>query len=54
MCETDAIKVKGDQTRIRFRFETDGSINAKDVLLKGLKILEERFEHMREQVSALE
>ncbi|HIH01063.1 TPA: DNA-directed RNA polymerase subunit D [Thermoplasmata archaeon] len=54
MCETEAIRVKGDPTRILFRFETDGSINAKDVLLKGLNILEERFEQLREQVSALE
>jgi DNA-directed RNA polymerase subunit D len=54
MCETEAIKVKGDPTKILFRFETDGSISAKDVLLKGLKVLEEQFEHVREQISSLE
>ena len=54
MCEVDAIKVTGDPTKIVFRFETDGSMAAKDVLLKGLSILEEQFEHLREQVSSLE
>ncbi len=54
MCEVDAIKVTGDQTKLVFRFETDGSMDAKAVLLKGLSILEEQFEHLREKVSALE
>ncbi len=54
MCETEAIKVTGDQSKILFRFETDGSIPAKDVLLKGLRMLEEGFEQVREQVSSLE
>ena len=54
MCEVDAIKVTGDPTKVVFRFETDGSMAAKDVLLKGLSILEEQFEHLREQVSSLE
>lgn len=53
MCETEAITVTGDPTKILFRFETDGSVSAKDILLNGLKILEERFEHVREQISAL-
>ena len=54
MCEVDAIKITGDPTKIVFRFETDGSMAAKDILLKGLSILEERFEGLREQLSALE
>jgi len=54
MCEVDAIKVTGDPTKLVFRFETDGSMDAKVILLKGLSILEEQFEHLREQMSALE
>ncbi|MDH3365456.1 MAG: DNA-directed RNA polymerase subunit D [Thermoplasmata archaeon] len=54
MCEVDAIKVTGDPSKLVFRFETDGSMDAKDILLKGLSILEERFEHLRNQLSALE
>lgn len=53
MCEVDAIKVTGDPSKLVFRFETDGSMAAKDVLLKGLSMLEEQFEHLREQLSAL-
>jgi DNA-directed RNA polymerase subunit D len=54
MCEVDAIKVTGDPTKLVFRFETDGSMDAKVILIKGLSILEEQFEHLREQMSALE
>jgi DNA-directed RNA polymerase subunit L len=48
------IKVTGDPSKILFRFETDGSLSAKEVLSRGLKILEERFEGLREQISSLE
>ncbi len=54
MCEVDAIKVTGDPSKIVFRFETDGSAAAKDVLIKGLSMLEERFEQLRDSVSSLE
>jgi DNA-directed RNA polymerase subunit D len=54
ICDAGAIKVTADPTKILFRFETDGSLQAKEVLLRGLKTLEERFEQLREQVSALE
>lgn len=54
MCETEAISITEDPSKILFRFETDGSTPAKDVLLKGLKMLEERFEQVREQISSLE
>ncbi|UCE80624.1 MAG: DNA-directed RNA polymerase subunit D [Methanobacteriota archaeon] len=54
MCEVDAIKVTGNPSKLVLRFETDGSMAAKDVLLKGLSMLEERFENLREQFSALE
>jgi DNA-directed RNA polymerase subunit D len=54
VCDAGVIKVTSNPTRILFRFETDGSLQAKEVLMKGLQILEERFENLREQVSGLE
>ena len=38
-----SIKVEGDQSRIVFQFETDGSITAGEVLAVALDILEKRF-----------
>lgn len=54
VCDAGVIKVIPDPSKILFRFETDGALQAKEVLIRGLKILEERFEGLREQVSALE
>jgi len=54
VCDAGVIKVTPDPTKILFRFETDGSLPAKEVLLQGLKALEERYEALREQISALE
>jgi DNA-directed RNA polymerase subunit D len=54
VCDAGVIKVTGDPSKILFRFETDGSLSAKEVLSRGLKILEERFEGLREQISSLE
>jgi DNA-directed RNA polymerase subunit D len=54
VCDAGVIKVTGDPAKVLFRFETDGSLTAKDVLLRGLKNLEERFEGLREQISTLE
>ncbi len=41
--KVDSVKISSDPTRFVLQFETDGSIPAKDVLLKGLDILTERF-----------
>ncbi|OGS41726.1 MAG: DNA-directed RNA polymerase subunit D [Euryarchaeota archaeon RBG_16_62_10] len=54
VCDAGVIKVLSDPSKILFRFETDGSLQAKEVLLRGLRTLEERFENLREQVSSLE
>ncbi|HEX9907498.1 MAG TPA: DNA-directed RNA polymerase subunit D [Thermoplasmata archaeon] len=54
VCDASVIKVVPDPTKVLFRFETDGSLQAKQVLIRGLKMLEERFEQLREQVSKLE
>ncbi len=49
--EADAINVKGDDTKFIFHFETDGAISAKDVLLKTLNILQEKYSNMRTGIS---
>ncbi len=54
VCDAGVIKVTPIPTKILFRFETDGAIQAKEVLIRGLKMLEERFEGLREQISTLE
>lgn len=54
VCDVGCIKVEGDESKVLFRFETDGALTAKDLLIRGLKTLEERFETLREQVSHLE
>jgi DNA-directed RNA polymerase subunit D len=54
VCDAGVIKVTPDPSKILFRFETDGSLTAKEVLTRGLKALEEKFDNLREQVSKLE
>lgn len=54
VCDAGVIKVTPDPAKILFRFETDGALQAKDVLIRGLKTLEERFEGIRDQISSLE
>lgn len=54
VCDAGVIKVIPITNKIRFRFETDGSLQAKEVLIRGLRILEERFDGLREQISTLE
>jgi DNA-directed RNA polymerase subunit D len=54
VCKEKAIKVEGDPTRFVFEFETDGSLDAKTTLLKGLEILETKFENFKDMVSTLE
>lgn len=54
VCDAGVVKVTPIPGKILFRFETDGSLQAKEVLIKGLKILEERFDGLREQISTLE
>ena len=54
ICDAGVIKITADPTKILFRFETDGALPAKDVLIRGLKLLEERFDGLREQIATLE
>lgn len=46
VCEPEAITVKGDETRFIFRFETDGSLTAKEALEETAKILENKYSEM--------
>lgn len=39
----DYISIKRDPTKMTFKFETDGSLTAKDVLVESAKILEEKY-----------
>lgn len=56
LCEEKSegrIKVKGDPTRLIFRFETDRSLTAQQVLVKGLEILGAKFEGVAESIRGL-
>lgn len=48
-----AISVKGDNTKFIFKFETDGSMSAKEAFKFTLKFLEDKFNDFRDQVSKL-
>ncbi len=52
-CERKAIEVEGDETKILFQFETDGSWSAKDALKYSLTILENKFTEFGKAVSKL-
>ena len=51
--KVDSVKVSSDPKRFVLQFETDGSLTAKDVLLKALDILTERFGDLAAQADAL-
>lgn len=53
-CELRCVKVEEDPLRIVMRYETDGSLPAKELLLRALKMLEERFSGFSDMVSALQ
>jgi DNA-directed RNA polymerase subunit D len=52
-CDQDAIKVRGDETKFIFKFETDGSLSAKEVLEEALEILSNRYKEIYKQVSKI-
>ncbi|RLF55115.1 MAG: DNA-directed RNA polymerase subunit D [Thermoplasmata archaeon] len=45
-----AIKVRGDETRFIFKFETDGSLDAKTLLMEAARILEEKFKEFEKLI----
>jgi len=44
ICESDAITVKDNEQKFVFRFETDGSLSAHDVLHQSAAILSKKYE----------
>ena len=51
--KADTVKIANDPTRFVLQFETDGSLAAKDVLLRALEILNQRFEDLATQADGL-
>jgi len=52
-CEHGSIKIEPDTERFFLRFETDGSLSAREALRFALKDLKRRFEELREAVQAI-
>jgi len=53
-CELGCLKVVEDPTRIVMKYETDGAISAKELLIRSLKLLEEKFSGFSEMISSLQ
>jgi len=51
--KVDSVKVSNDPTRIVLQFETDGSMSARDALVKALDLLGQRFADVAAQADAL-
>ena len=52
-CEHGSIKVEPDPEDFFLRFETDGSLTAREALRYALKDLKRRFEELRESIQAI-
>ncbi len=52
-CEHGSIKVTPDEEDFFLRFETDGSLTAREALRYSLKDLKRRFEELREAIQAI-
>ena len=52
-CEHGSVRVEPDEERFFLRFETDGSLSARETLRFALKDLRRRFEELREAVQAI-
>jgi len=52
-CELDCITIEKDPSKIVFKYETDGAFSAKELLIRTLKLLEEKFKGFGEMVSSL-
>lgn len=53
VCETNCIKVWGDDSKILLNFETDGSLSSKELLNYVLKKLEGTFNELKKKVEKL-
>ncbi len=52
-CEHGSIRIEPDTERFFLRFETDGSLTAREALRYALKDLKRRFEEMREAIQGI-
>jgi DNA-directed RNA polymerase subunit D len=52
-CEHGSIKVEPDEEKFLVRFQTDGSLTAREALRFALKDLKRRFEELREAIQAI-
>lgn len=52
-CEHGSVEVAPDEARYFLRFETDGSLTAREALRYAMKDLKRRFEELREAVQAI-
>ena len=52
-CQHGSIRIEPDEERFFLRFETDGSLSAREALRYALKDLKRRFEDLRESVQSL-
>ena len=52
-CEHGSVRIEPDEERFFLRFETDGSLSAREALRYALKDLRRRFEELREAVQAI-
>ena len=48
--EEGAIEVKGDESKYIFKFETDGSLDAKTILIESAKILEKKYKEFEKLI----
>lgn len=51
ICEHEAITVLGQEDKFLFKFETDGSISAKDALIYALELIEKKFDDFKDSIS---
>jgi DNA-directed RNA polymerase subunit D len=52
-CEHGSIRIEPDTERFFLRFETDGSLSAREALRFALKDLKRRFEALREEIQSI-
>jgi len=53
VCSLGAIKVRGDNTKFIFQFETDGALSAREALSRAFNIMEKEYEELQGLVSKL-
>ncbi|MCI4322299.1 MAG: hypothetical protein L3K05_08360, partial [Thermoplasmata archaeon] len=52
-CEHGSVQVQPDEADFFLRFDTDGSLSAREAVRFALKDLKRRFEELREAVQSL-